>query len=308
MAAPSCSAATTPPLPRSARSSSRWCASTRALPAIIEHRANVAHPVDQPLVLVLSRPRLPTSQIVAHGAALVRSAYGNYVVQYIIEQGSSAVSTKLMSVLCGSVAALAQHKYAHVFALSHARAPPRRLRSSPFIFRRFRPRVPFPVSRFLYTIACHTLRTRYASNVLETCLRKSSMEVKHSLIEELCAPASFVSIVDHKIGNYVVQRAIAVASPEQRVSLVALANENAAQLKRSNVGKRVYKLLHSLRAVAPKDAPEKSSEKPQQTRTQTTRRKKSRAPRNGIRESQTNGAHKQDASEKDAKEYSGWDP
>ena len=141
--------------------------------------------------------------------------------------------------------------------------------------------------------------------MLETILRKSSTAVKHSLIKELCDPPSFISIVNHKYGNYVVQRAITVAPPELRASLVTLATTHAAKLKLSNVGRRVLKLIAvNARVVAPKHGSKASSREPQQERSKTSSHK---TPSRKTGRGQTKGAQKNDAAEKGVEEPSGWD-
>jgi|TARA_B110000208_G_scaffold178234_1_gene226052 hypothetical protein len=56
-------------------------------------------------------------------------------------------------------------------------------------------------------------------------------------------PATFSLLVHHRFGNYVVQRAISVATPEMRAKLVSLAQRQLKALKRSSVGRRIVERI-----------------------------------------------------------------
>jgi len=51
------------------------------------------------------------SKVVEHGLALVQDAFGNYVVQYVIDLGDPAVCRALIEKLLGSIATLAVQKF-----------------------------------------------------------------------------------------------------------------------------------------------------------------------------------------------------
>ena len=88
-----------------------------------------------------------------------------------------------------------------------------------------------------------TFSSRYASNVIETCLRKAGAKTREELTNEISVPATFSLLVQHRFGNYVVQRAISVATPEMRAKLVSLAQRQLKALKRSSVGRRIVERI-----------------------------------------------------------------
>ena len=90
------------------------------------------------------------------------------------------------------------------------------------------------------TLACH----KFASNVMETCLKHCPTSQKDILIGELLHPSNpeaptVSSIARDQYGNYVLQRALEVASSEQKDALVAELLPHIDSLRRSGYGKHI---------------------------------------------------------------------
>ena len=98
------------------------------------------------------------------------------------------------------------------------------------------------------SLACH----KFASNVMETCLQQCPVEQRSALIAELIRPSdrqapTLAAVARDQFGNYVLQRALEVATDEEKWQLVMELQPHLEGLRRSGYGKhiasRVSKLL-----------------------------------------------------------------
>lgn len=90
------------------------------------------------------------------------------------------------------------------------------------------------------SLACH----KFASNVMETCLKRCPPAQRDALIAELLTPSdpeapSVAAVARDQYGNYVLQRALEVASPEQRDALFVELQPHLDGLRRSGYGKHI---------------------------------------------------------------------
>jgi Pumilio-family RNA binding repeat len=109
-------------------------------------------------------------RIVEKSLELMQDAYGNYVVQYVLDVCADHYVQAVCESVVGRVSLLAIQKF--------------------------------------------------SSNVLEKCLERCSDRVREAMIAEMCDAERIRELMMDPFGNYVVQRALAVATHEQAVRLV----------------------------------------------------------------------------------------
>ena len=114
---------------------------------------------------------------------------GNYVIQYLVENGTDADASLVMQAVVGFTAQLSQQKY--------------------------------------------------SSNVVEKCLAKASMDIRARMLQEISVPAVMQVLLFHRFANYVVQRALKVATPDERALLVAAIRPHASGLMHNAGGRRI---------------------------------------------------------------------
>jgi len=89
---------------------------------------------------------------------------------------------------------------------------------------------------------------KFSSNVIEKCLQQNNPEVQELMIREISKARNVAEMIVDQYANYVVQRALTLASPRLQKDLLAVMHtqgirSNLDQLKRSQFGKRVYSKL-----------------------------------------------------------------
>jgi Pumilio-family RNA binding repeat len=98
------------------------------------------------------------------------------------------------------------------------------------------------------SLSCH----KFASNVMEICLQNCPHDQRSALIEELLHPSdphapTLAGVARDQFGNYVLQRALEVATEEEKWKLVMELQPHLEGLRRSGYGKhiasRVSKML-----------------------------------------------------------------
>jgi len=150
--------------------------------------------------LDLKRPI--TREILMRVSDLLLDQYGNYVIQHVVEHGIDAERSIVVDALLNQVPKFSQHKY--------------------------------------------------ASNVIERCLQFGDKFQRRALIEELLRAGSGSSssanvgfmcplheLVRDQFGNYVVQRVLDVAEPDQRERAVALLRSQIEAIKKCSYGKHI---------------------------------------------------------------------
>ena len=82
-------------------------------------------------------------------------------------------------------------------------------------------------------------KQKFSSNVIEKCLEKANPELCQRYIEELCQPISIRDLLHDQYANYVLQKAIQVASYDQGIALVNALKPHLASIRNTGCGKRI---------------------------------------------------------------------
>jgi len=80
---------------------------------------------------------------------------------------------------------------------------------------------------------------KFSSNVIEKCLQQNSEEVQAMMIKEIGHSEMATHLICDQYGNYVVQRALMLASPSLRSFVVKEIKKNAEKIKANNFGQRI---------------------------------------------------------------------
>ena len=80
---------------------------------------------------------------------------------------------------------------------------------------------------------------KYSSNVVEKCLVKATPDIRARMLLEISEPAVMQVLLFHRFANYVVQRALKVATPAERALLVAAIAPHAPGLMHNAGGRRI---------------------------------------------------------------------
>lgn len=80
---------------------------------------------------------------------------------------------------------------------------------------------------------------KFSSNVVEKCLQMASVDLQETLIRELCSEDTIGHMLHDQYGNYVVQRALSVASTELGMEVVEAIRPHLASLTNTSGGRRI---------------------------------------------------------------------
>jgi hypothetical protein len=133
-------------------------------------------------------------QICAGALHLMQDAYGNYVVQYVLDicvgqPGEFDIIDSICRATIGQVALLSVQKF--------------------------------------------------SSNVIEKCLEKCSSDMRELYLDEICNETKIRDLMTDPFGNYVVQRALGVASHTHAVKLVDSMKPHLLGMKNTAPGRRI---------------------------------------------------------------------
>lgn len=133
-------------------------------------------------------------QICAGALQLMQDAYGNYVVQYVLDicvgqPGEYEIIDSICRATIGQVALLSVQKF--------------------------------------------------SSNVIEKCLEKCSADMRELYLEEICSDKKIRELMTDPFGNYVVQRALGVASHTHAIKLVDSMKPHLVGMKNTAPGRRI---------------------------------------------------------------------
>lgn len=90
---------------------------------------------------------------------------------------------------------------------------------------------------------------KFASNVIEKCIRGASEEERMMIFEEVIGPENsfekkrILKMIEDQFGNYVIQRIIEYGSAEQKRVIRAVVTENYEELKEKQYAKYVFQCL-----------------------------------------------------------------
>lgn len=119
----------------------------------------------------------------------MQDAYGNYVVQYVLDVCSDEEAAAVCESVIGKVGLLAIQKF--------------------------------------------------SSNVMEKCLERSSDWVQELYLRELSSPDKIRELMADPFGNYVVQRALSVATHSQAIILVDVMRPHLQGMRNTAGGRRI---------------------------------------------------------------------
>ncbi|KAL4431371.1 hypothetical protein ABPG75_006627 [Micractinium tetrahymenae] len=99
------------------------------------------------------------------------------------------------------------------------------------------------------TLAQH----KYASNVVEACLKHGTQAHRDAILEQMIAeavarPAALTALMRDQYGNYVVQRSLDVATPAQRVALLRSIQPHLEALRKYTYGKHIVAKVENMLA------------------------------------------------------------
>ncbi|PRW20331.1 pumilio-like protein isoform A [Chlorella sorokiniana] len=100
------------------------------------------------------------------------------------------------------------------------------------------------------TLAQH----KYASNVVEACLKHGRQAHRDAIVDTMVReaavrPTCLVTLMRDQFGNYVVQRALDVATPAQRAALLATIQPHLEALRKYTYGKHIVNKVEALLAA-----------------------------------------------------------
>jgi len=87
---------------------------------------------------------------------------------------------------------------------------------------------------------------KFASNVIEQCVENGNHEIRQLIIDEILSEKGILeSMMKHQYANYVVQKIIEVADPEQREYFVKYIKPYYSSLKKFSYGKHILNKLET---------------------------------------------------------------
>ena len=92
---------------------------------------------------------------------------------------------------------------------------------------------------------------KFSSNVIEKCLQLNHNEMKNQMVKEMLGAESYLPFLKDQYGNYVVQKTLAVAEPEDLETLISKIKPDMEYLRKSSeFGRKIYnKLVKSYPAL-----------------------------------------------------------
>ncbi|CAG9333366.1 unnamed protein product [Blepharisma stoltei] len=84
---------------------------------------------------------------------------------------------------------------------------------------------------------------KFSSNVIEKCLQQNSSEIQQAMIQEIGKPKNLAKMLTDQYANYVVQRALTLASPAMLVKMLKEIKSMMEDLKKNQFGKRIHAKL-----------------------------------------------------------------
>lgn len=177
--------------------------------------------------------------IAKHALTLARHSFGCRAVQRLLQYCSiPEVHDGVIDDVLSSILELTKNQFGN-YVVQHLVA------QGPEDARNAIMEVILPLSA---SLACH----KFASNVMETCLQQCPDEQRSALIAQLIQPSdrhapTLAAVARDQFGNYVLQRALEVATEEEKWQLVMELQPHLEGLRRSGYGKhiasRVSKML-----------------------------------------------------------------
>ena len=83
---------------------------------------------------------------------------------------------------------------------------------------------------------------KFSSNVIETFIM-NNQNLKDKIIAKIIESNSIINLLSDKFGNYIIQKSLSNANPEDFNTIIKIIKNNFKLLKQSNHGKKIYEKL-----------------------------------------------------------------
>ena len=100
----------------------------------------------------------------------------------------------------------------------------------------------------------HLSVTKYSSNVVERCMEKAGEKLRAELISELVHADNFVGLMKNNFGNYVIQKALLLATPALKEELGLKLQEGVSFLSNKKLKANWNRVIDNFDKTGPKDA------------------------------------------------------
>ena len=100
---------------------------------------------------------------------------------------------------------------------------------------------------------------KYSSPVIETCLKAADEQTRAFYIQEIAASSKLHTLINHNYGNYVVQSALRLANPVDKMTLINAIKLSIPQIQDKKVRQKwqqeiIQKTLKELKTADPNNA------------------------------------------------------
>ena len=136
------------------------------------------------------------AEITNNAMCLIQDPYGNYVVQYVLDNIDPVEIKDLIKTPLGNIIKLSMQKF--------------------------------------------------SSNVVEKCLVKGDVDAREKYLDELASSDAMAELVQDQYANYVIQRALSVATPQQAAALVSAMRPHLMMLRHTSGGRRIIARIQKL--------------------------------------------------------------
>lgn len=99
---------------------------------------------------------------------------------------------------------------------------------------------------------------KYSSNVIEKCMAISPPDYRKKFILEITQPGTFLKLLNNKFGNFVIQKALLLAEPSEKLLIQTELQQNVKKIQSTKTRK---KWLDQLGWGSPEKAPRCSGKK-----------------------------------------------
>ncbi len=99
----------------------------------------------------------------------------------------------------------------------------------------------------------HLSITKYSSNVVERCMEKAGEKLRAELIRELVHADNFIGLMKNNFGNYVIQKALLLATPELKEELALKLQESVSFLSNKKLKANWNRVIEGVEKGATKE-------------------------------------------------------
>ncbi len=84
---------------------------------------------------------------------------------------------------------------------------------------------------------------KFSSNVIEKCLEKADEELRKLYIEEICQNEKLSGLIRNSYGNYVVQKALKIATGDDRKNIISSINHHIPNIPDKKIRSKWEKII-----------------------------------------------------------------